>query len=145
MLTLSREPWDAADGRALRAELLATYRERIGTRPPPEVAADPEPADLLAWLVARDGHGAALGCGALCAPGELRRMYVRPAARGRGVGRALLVALEDEARGAGLAELTLHTTEALVEARGLYAAAGYATVREGVDGERVDQWMAKRL
>lgn len=145
MPTLSREPWDGADGRALRGELLATYRERLAAEPPPEVVAEPGPADLLAWLVARDGTGAALGCGALCTPGELRRMYVRPAARGTGVGRALLTALETEARGLGLVELVLHTTAALVEARALYLAAGYRVVREDGPPGRLDQWLAKRL
>lgn len=143
MLALTHEPWDGADGVALREELLATYRERLGAEPPPEVLA--EPTELLAWLVVRDASGAPLGCGALCAPGELRRMYVRPAARGRGVGRALLAALEDEARAAGLEELVLHTTDALVEAHALYAAAGYRTTREVQLPDRVDRWMARRL
>ena len=143
MLTLTREPWDGGDGRALREELLATYRERLGAEPPPEVLA--EPTQLLAWLVIRDEAGAALGCGALCAPGELRRMYVRPAARRRGVGRALLGALEDEARCAGLEELALHTTDALGEAHAFYAAAGYRTSRLVDHPDRMDRWMVKRL
>jgi len=143
MLKPAREPWDSPDGRVLRDELLATYRERLGCEPPAEVLA--EHPQLLAWLVLRDETGAALGCGALCAPGELRRMYVRPAARGRGAGRALLCALESEARAIGLEELTLHTTRALSEARALYTSTGYETSRVVRRPDRVDEWMVKRL
>src|SRR5690242_3112238 len=49
-------------------------------------------------------------CGSVTRPGgyvELKRLFVRPAARGRGVARALLAALEDRARAAGVPLLRL--------------------------------------
>ena len=73
--------------------------------------------------------GAAAGCGAvrLIEPevAEIKRMYTRPTARGQGVGRALLEALEAEAWGLGARRLVLETGPLLHEALGLYAAAGF--------------------
>jgi GNAT superfamily N-acetyltransferase len=55
-------------------------------------------------------------------------MYTMPAARGRGVGRAVLVALEDEARARGFTLARLETGDRLPEAHRLYARAGYAPI-----------------
>ncbi len=55
-------------------------------------------------------------------------MYVEAACRGRGVGRALLGALEDAARGLGLRRLLLETGERQREAVGLYRRAGFVEV-----------------
>jgi putative acetyltransferase len=61
------------------------------------------------FFLARLGN-LAVGCGgvALFADyAEVKRMYTRPAARGRGVGKALLRRIEDEARGADKSVLRL--------------------------------------
>src|SRR4051794_15987913 len=56
------------------------------------------------FLVARDGDGELLGCAGVRllagvpATAELKRMYVRPAGRGAGLGRGLLLAVEASAR-----------------------------------------------
>jgi putative acetyltransferase len=71
---------------------------------------------------------AAVGCGgvALFADfAEVKRMYVRDAARGQGIARALLARLEDEARNAGLSWLRLETGENQIAAMRLYAQAGF--------------------
>jgi GNAT superfamily N-acetyltransferase len=60
--------------------------------------------------------------GAAC---ELKRMYVVPGARGRGVARALLRALEDEARRLGYAIARLDTGPHQPHAERLYRSAGY--------------------
>lgn len=85
----------------------------------------------VTFLVARPGGpgGEAVGCAALRvldrATGELKRMYVRPEARGRGVGGALLDAVESRARALGLATLKLETGTAQPEALSLYRARGF--------------------
>jgi GNAT superfamily N-acetyltransferase len=60
--------------------------------------------------------------------GEIKRMYVAPAVRGRGVALALLRALEDHARSAGRKRLILETGDRQPEAIGLYHKAGYALI-----------------
>ncbi|NUT36132.1 MAG: GNAT family N-acetyltransferase [Hamadaea sp.] len=77
--------------------------------------------------------GRAVGCGAVQpgdpgdpSVGELKRMYVLPAYRGRGVARGLLAALEDLARGQGHRTLRLATGHLQPEAIALYASSGYA-------------------
>jgi putative acetyltransferase len=79
------------------------------------------------FFVARR-HGAAVGCGgvALFADfAEVKRMYVRDAARGTGVADAILARLEAEVRGAGLSVLRLETGDRQLAAMRLYARAGY--------------------
>lgn len=60
----------------------------------------------------------------------LQELYVVPARRGQGIGRALLEATMDAAREAGAVGIDLNTGETDVEARSLYESAGF-TNREG--------------
>lgn len=80
------------------------------------------------FLVARRA-GRALGCGALILGGdgaaELKRMWVAPKARGLGVGRAILQALEQQARREGIAILRLETGIHQPQAIGLYRSHGF--------------------
>ena len=59
---------------------------------------------------------------------EIKRMYVATAARGRGFGRAVLTALEDDARAAGADWMVLETGEPQVAAVALYRRCGYADI-----------------
>ena len=97
-----------------------------------EPGVKPSADDIAVVLVARDDDGTPVGCGALrpLEPGaaELKRMYVVPAARGRGVSRLLLVALEAEAAARGWTTLRLETGTRQPAAVGLYTAAGYRPV-----------------
>jgi len=114
---------------ALNAELSAVYPEPGATHfrlDPGEVA-----PGRGAFLVARDG-GVPAGCGAvrLLADGaaEVKRMYVAPARRGRGVGRGILAALEEEARRIGARRLVLETGVRQVPAIRLYRDAGWREI-----------------
>lgn len=86
---------------------------------------------LGVFLVARMGRGR-VGCGALrrldSTTGEIKRMFVVPAARGMGAGRRLLTELERHARGLGLRRLVLETGERQPEANGLYESAGFVRI-----------------
>jgi putative acetyltransferase len=58
--------------------------------------------------------------------GEVKRMYVQPRARGRGVGAALALRLLDEARSIGYRTLKLDTLERMHDARRLYRTLGFS-------------------
>ncbi len=60
--------------------------------------------------------------------GELKRMYVRPAFRGAGIGRALLEAVLERARRAGYATVRLDSAGFMREAHALYRSAGFRDV-----------------
>jgi drug/metabolite transporter (DMT)-like permease/GNAT superfamily N-acetyltransferase len=77
--------------------------------------------------------------------GELKRMYVVPDARGRGVGRRLLARLEDEARRLGYPRLRLDTASQLNEAQQLYRSAGYYEIDDYNGNTAASLWMEKRL
>ncbi len=83
------------------------------------------------FLVARCA-GDLAGCGALQPlagdVAEVRRMFVRQALRRRGVGRAILAALEAQAQGFGYARLRVETGDQQPEALALYTAAGYVRI-----------------
>lgn len=87
--------------------------------------------DDVHYLVAVLG-GHAVACGAWqpleAGVAELKRMFVRPAFRGRGIGRALVVALEEEALAAGCTTIRLETGTYLAGAIALYRSAGYRPI-----------------
>ncbi len=81
----------------------------------------------ILFLIARlDGE--AVGCGGIAFDdgfAELKRMYVRSAARGKGVVQALLVRLEADALARGYRRLTLETGDVLHAALRVYERAGF--------------------
>lgn len=82
----------------------------------------------IRFAVARDAQGAAVGCGAIVLSGEygeIKRMYVQPAARGTGTARQLMDLLEETARTAGCPQLVLETGPENPEALALYARHGF--------------------
>jgi GNAT superfamily N-acetyltransferase len=98
--------------------------------------APPEGAFLVAWRA-----GIAVACagwrtishlhgptGTASDVAELKRMYVSPAARGAGVGAALLTALEDSAREYGMRRMILETGQRQPEALRFYAKSGYSRI-----------------
>ena len=104
------------------------------------------PAGLL--LIARLREEP-IGCGALKfhedGIGEIKRMWVAPRARGLGLGRRLLLALEQSAREAGMTILHLETNRTLTEAIQLYRDSGYQEVAAFNDEPYAHHWFEKRL
>lgn len=149
-MPIARESPDQPEVIALIAELDA-YQDGLY---PPESRYALDLGSLLQpnvlFMVARDESGCALGCGAMVLHedyGELKRMYVKPAGRGRGLGRRLLARLETEALTIGCERAMLETGPYQPEALALYAAAGYE--RRGPFGAYRDDplsvFMEKRL
>lgn len=91
-----------------------------------------------ALLLARDGSGQALGCVALRPLGnglcEMKRLYVAPAARGTGLGRALMRAVIATARRLGYRAMRLDTLSDMTAAQAMYAAAGFQHIAPYYDG-----------
>ncbi|WP_147126350.1 GNAT family N-acetyltransferase [Shimia ponticola] len=92
----------------------------------------------IRFFTARDG-ATLLGCGAMQIKdgyGEVKSFYVSPAARGKGVGAALIRQIEDQARDEGLSVLNLETGDELAAACRLYERHGFT--RCGPFGEYED-------
>jgi putative acetyltransferase len=127
-ITISRERSDQPDVLVMIAALdaLMTSLYPAESNHLLDVAALSDPA--VTFLVARAGDEA-VGCGAVLNDrrgwGELKRMYMRPDQRGRGVGRRLLDELATVAREKGLPLLRLETGIHNVEALALYRRAGF--------------------
>ncbi|MEV0157488.1 GNAT family N-acetyltransferase [Micromonospora sp. NPDC050686] len=89
------------------------------------------PHDDIHYLVVIDG-GRVVACGGIQAldpdTGELKRMYVRPAYRGRGIARQLLAALEELAFQRGHTVVCLETGTYLPAAIRLYTSCGYEPI-----------------
>ncbi len=96
----------------------------------PGAYAEPEGCILLAY--ADDDEPA--GCVALRPLGEagiceMKRLFVLPAFRGRGVGRALAVAVVGEARARGYAHMRLDTVSGMDTAMGIYRTLGFREIQ----------------
>jgi GNAT superfamily N-acetyltransferase len=83
-------------------------------------------------LLVADLDGVPVGCGGLRPygedAGELKRMYVDPVVRGKGVARTLLAALVAHAREVGMRRLLLETGTEQPEAVGLYESEGWTRI-----------------
>jgi len=123
--------WDNVDAVRLRAAQRTELDARYGTDDH-EPGALPTAETMAVFLVARDASGTALGCGGLRllgpGSGEVKRMYVDPAARGTGVATALLRALEYHARELGIARLLLETGTGQPDAIRFYQREGYEPI-----------------
>ena len=124
--------WDDEDAAVLRTAQQAELRARYGDD---DIGHAMTGAEILAMVLLRV-DGAPVACGALRdasgdvgpGTGELKRMYVHPDARGRGLSRRVLAALEDAAAERALDRLVLETGVLQPEAIGLYLAAGYEPI-----------------
>jgi GNAT superfamily N-acetyltransferase len=144
--------------RALDEEVQQIYVERYGGRDEtpmsPEQFAPPHGHFVVGYL---DGRAVTMGGWRLRTavgtavpgrrPAEIKRMFVREHARGRGLGRRVLAALERAAQAAGVDWLVLETGDRQPEAVALYRSAGYVDI--GPFGLYADEdgsmYLGKRL
>jgi putative acetyltransferase len=150
---LLRQPASAGDLDVVRA-LFREYQQALGIDLcfqgfEAELAALPgeyAPPRGRLWLAERDGPDAAtaIGCVAMRAldgeRAEMKRLYVRPAARGLGLGRLLAETLIAEARRLGYHSVCLDTLPIMRTAQTLYEALGFVDIapyrRNPVEGAR---------
>lgn len=115
--------------RELNAELQARYPEPGANhfRVDAEELAPGRGAFLVGYV-----DGVPVACGAIRkhdeSTAEIKRMYVMPAARGKGLSRQILSALEAEGRALGVRRLVLETGPRQVEALALYERAGFVKI-----------------
>jgi GNAT superfamily N-acetyltransferase len=128
-------PADAPDAAAIiaamTAEVSALYGGDLsGPGMPSATPRDFAPPAGRFVVLYEDGRPVAGGGVKTLAPGvgEIKRMYVVPEARGRGLARALLIALEDAARACGHRTVRLDTGRLQTSAQALYESAGYRSI-----------------
>ncbi len=145
-------PGDDAEGNrlmtAMTDEIDRLYSDRDGS----VLSVSAHPAELSApagaLLVVRDG-AEAIGCGALkrlddetC---EIKRMYLTPNWRGRGISALLLEALERRARELGYRRARLDTGDRQPSARRLYQGAGYRPIPDYNGNSMARFWFEREL
>jgi len=143
---------DRSPGRELLAELIDYFNEiypgraaRPGSVTTPDEMVPPHGAFLVGYE-----NGEAIAIGGLrpleedgvC---EIKRMFVVPAARSRGAGRALLAALEEAARAIGYQRVRLDAGPEQRHSRALFADAGYVEIEPYNDNHIADYFAEKRL
>ena len=113
--------------------------------PLPDAAAYRPPAGAV--LVAyTSGQPIACVCLHTLSPGlgEVKRLYIAPQARGQGLARQMMRAIEDRARTLGMTRLNLDTNAALTTAIALYRATGWTDI-EPYTGHPATHWFSKTL
>ena len=127
-MTLRLESPQQADVQSLIAELDAYQQSLYPAESVYSLDLASLPPDSVLFAVARDAGGRARACGAIVVTpdfGELKRMYVHPDSRGRGLATRLLALLEEQALARGCRLLTLETGIHQPQAIALYARHGY--------------------
>lgn len=99
------------------------------------------------YLVLYDDTVAGVGCLKKLEDGigEVQRMYVRPAFRGKGLGRAIINRLVDDARSLGYRQLKLESLEFLKEAHSLYKSVGFREIIPYDDNSMKSYQLAEQL
>jgi len=101
-----------------------------------------------AFVMAYDGDEP-IGCGGVQRhddeTAEIKRMWLHPRWRGRGLGRRQLAELEDAARGLGYRRVVLDTNSTLQEAIAMYERAGYEPIERYNENPYAQRWFAKDL
>ncbi|MFC4556276.1 GNAT family N-acetyltransferase [Georgenia faecalis] len=143
---------DAA-ARAMAA-YVAELDQRLPTGFDPALATAVDPREVTPpdgdfMLLSDVGTRQVVGFGAVrvVEPGvvEIKRMWLRPDARGQGLGRFLLRSLENRARALGARRVILGVNEDLVEAVELYLSSGYAGIEPFEDNPFITHFLGKRL
>jgi GNAT superfamily N-acetyltransferase len=144
-------PTTDAIAHALLAQYFA-YREASFPSPEGYRVTFPDPERFVApdgtFLVVNDDADP-IGCGGIRSLGygvfEVKHLWVRPVAQGRGIGRALLAELERRAVDLGASRIVLDTNASLEAAGRLYLSSGYESIEPYNDNPNATDWYGKDL
>ena len=140
--------------RAYMTDVASRYYGRPATDAEVDAALAEESGDDLVLpggllIVATDADEVTVGCAGLAllagTVAEVKKVYVAPPARGRGLGQRLVVEVERLARLHGRTRVRLDTRADLLEARRLYSRLGYDEVAPFNTGPYAEHWFAKDL
>lgn len=148
-MVLRAEPMDGPTA----SGLLGAFADEIGERYPgwnPGIGPSADPEEFVhprgRFLVAY-GDGRPVGCGGVKRldedTGEVKRLYVVPDARGRGVARKLLGGLEEAARELGWRTVRLDTGDGQPDALALFRSAGYEEIPDYNANPYARYWFEK--
>lgn len=141
---------------SLATRLLLRYYQELDCRFPDGFDLDLTVAVAATELVAPQGtflvaylDGRAVGCGAArmldARTAEIKRMWIDPTVRGRGVGSRLLAALEARVRELGCQSVRLDTSAHLTEALALYRSHDYSNIPAYNNNPYAAHWLEKQL
>ena len=116
---------------------LTSQADIAGTTPPNGVF-------LVVWL---DGDPVGIGALRSEAPGvgEIKRMWIAPSHRGRGLAKQLLAELESAISAMGHGTVRLDTNATLTPAITMYESSGYRSIERYNDNPDAERWFEKRL
>lgn len=151
-ITLVETDPRAPEARACLESYYAELSRRFDRGFDVNLSRDPEATAMCApkgaFLVAMS-DGMAIGCGGLKGSGgpvaEIKRLWISPAARGLGLAREMMTALEDRARALGITTLRLDSNSALHEAVALYRRDGWVEIPRFNDDPYPDLFFEKAL
>jgi DNA-binding MarR family transcriptional regulator/GNAT superfamily N-acetyltransferase len=151
-VTVQREAPNSPGARWCLTEYFRELAERFDFGFDPAKGGEVSEAEMTppaGWFFLARLDGRPVGCGALRrlgpSVGEVKRMWTAPNARGLGVARRMMTAIEATAGEAGLTTLRLDTNRALTEAQALYRKLGFAEIERYGDNPYADHWFEKRL
>lgn len=149
---LSLEAPDSADARWCLNQYFAELAERFESGFDPaqgNAFTDAEMMPPAGYLILARLDGAPIGCGALkrlaADVGEIKRVWIAPSMRGKGIASRLMDELEALARKAGFRTVRLDTNRTLTEAHALYRKRGYDEIARYNDNPYAHHWFEKRL
>ena len=110
-------------------------------------AAKFQPPDGRFYLVENNNQPAGVGCLKKLSSGvgEVQRMYVLPRFRGKGIGRAIINRLIEEARSIGYSQLKLESLQFLQAAHSLYRSVGFYEIDPYADNSMESYQAAEQL
>jgi len=145
--SIAREDPSSAAARGCLARYFAELRERFEEPFDPALTLTAEADDAVFLLARVGGEPAACGVVRRLAPGvgEIMRMWVAEAHRGRGLGGRMLAALEGEAAALRFHTVRLYTNRSLGEAQAMYRSRGYAEIPRYNEDPYANHFFEKRL